>query len=68
MTDRILAARRLRSAIELSDVVLKMRRQHLKRQNPQATEANIDRLLNAELRARPADGDGVVGTWPRRRV
>jgi hypothetical protein len=55
---RNLASERLRMAIHLSDAVLTMRRQRIRRQHPAAGEAEVDRLLNAELRDRPMDGDG----------
>lgn len=57
---RKLASERLRIGIQLSDAVLIMRRQRMKRDNPGRTASEIDALLNAELRDRPMDGEGVL--------
>jgi hypothetical protein len=55
---RALAGARLRDAIYLSDMLLKIRRMRLRREHPSASEREIDALLNHELRARPPDGVG----------
>ena len=57
---RKLASERLRMGIQLSDAVLIMRRQRIKRDNPGRSAREVDDLLNAELRNRPMDGEGVV--------
>ena len=57
---RKLASERLRMGIHLSDAVLTMRRQRIKRDNPGRSARDVDALLNAELWDRPMDGDGVV--------
>ena len=46
--------------IQISDAVLTMRRQRIKRDNPGRSRREIDALLNAELRDRPMDGDGAL--------
>ena len=46
-------ARRLRTALDLADVGIEMRRMQLRRQYPQASEAEISKLLGAWLRERP---------------
>ena len=50
--------------IHLSDAVLTMGRQRIKRDNPGRSRREIDALLNAELRDRAMDGDGVISAGP----
>lgn len=63
------AAARLRLAIEMFEVGESMKRQSLRRENPQASDAEIERMLVAWLHHRPGaehgDAEGVPGTWPR---
>jgi hypothetical protein len=55
-----LAADRLRTALDLFDTGVRMRRAALKRELPHASEAELDERLAAWLRERPGapDGDG----------
>ena len=46
-------ARRLRTALDLADSGIEMRRAQLRRNHPGATEVEIDRRLNRWLRHRP---------------
>jgi len=65
-------AQRLRLAFDLYEAGEDLMRQNLRRQNPQADAAEIERRLVAWLRHRPGaeqgDAVGVPGTWPRRRT
>jgi hypothetical protein len=60
---------RVRAVIELSDMLIEMRRGRLRRDHPGHTDAEIAGLLMKEMRVRPGaeygDGEGVPGTWPR---
>jgi hypothetical protein len=55
-----LAVERLRTALDLFDTGVRMRRAALKRELPHASEAEIDQRLAAWLRERPGapHGDG----------
>jgi hypothetical protein len=63
----ILAAR-LRAAFELSELGESIRRAQLRREHPDATEAQIDALLVAWLQTRPGaehgDAVGRAIAWP----
>ncbi len=60
-----LAGERLLLAMDLSDLMMQVRRQRMRRDHPGVTNAEISGLLLAELGSLPLDGDGVPGTWPR---
>jgi hypothetical protein len=63
-------AARLRLAFDLYEAGEDLMRQNLRRQDPQADAAEIERRLVAWLRLRPGaeqgDAIGIAGTWPRR--
>jgi Rv0078B-related antitoxin len=63
-------AARLRLAFDLYEAGEDLMRQNLRRQDPQADDAEIERRLVAWLRHRPGaeqgDAVGIPGTWPRR--
>lgn len=63
------AASRLRLALELFEAGESMKRQSLRRENPDASDAEIERLLNTWMRERPGaehgDAIGIPATWPR---
>jgi hypothetical protein len=50
----------LSAAFDLFETGVRLMRQNLRRQHPEASEADIDRLLDAWLRDRPADAEGRV--------
>lgn len=56
------AAERFRATVELHETGLALMRQNLRRSNPEAGPAEIDRLLRAWLEARPPDTPGTA--WP----
>ena len=60
-----------RIAMEMFEAGVDMMRQNLRREDPGATEEEIEVRLRAWLRHRPgaefADSAGRPGTWPRRR-
>jgi len=61
-------ARRLRTALGLFEVGVAMKRQSLRRADPDADEAEIRRRVGAWLRTRPdaedGDGPGHPVPWP----
>ena len=61
---------RFRTALELSDLAVRMMRQNLRREHPDASEAEIDELLGRWMRHRPGaehgDCPGRPITFPRR--
>lgn len=61
---------RLRVALELHEAGTEMKRLQLRRENPGAEEAEIQRLLAAWMSHRPGaefgDGEGRPVPWPRR--
>jgi len=67
--NRDLLAEKLRSSLAMSEDGFNMKRQQLRRRNPEADEAEIDRLFRAWLQERPGaehgDGVGRPGVWPR---
>ena len=60
---------RFRTALELADLAEQMMRQKLRRENPAADEAQIERMLDDWLARRPGaefgDGEGIPVTLPR---
>lgn len=66
------AAERLRIAFELHEVGVALMRQNLRRELPEASDAEIERRLAVWLRTRPGaehgDAVGRVVPWPRRRT
>ena len=64
------ASQRLRTALDLFEFGLDMMRQKLRRQDPDATEEQIQERLVAWLQERPGaehgDAVGRVVSWPRR--
>lgn len=65
------AAERFRTALALYDLGERMLRQKLRRQNPEATEAEIDTRVAEWLHRRPGaelgDAEGRPVPWPRPR-
>jgi hypothetical protein len=65
------AAKKLRLALDLFDAGVDMMRQTLRRRFPEASDAEIERRIDAWLHERPGaeDGDapGRRVAWPRRR-
>lgn len=63
------AVERLRTAFDLYEAGVRMKRQQLRREHPEASEEEIRRLVNAWLQERPGaehgDAWGEPGTWPR---
>lgn len=61
-------ARRLRLAFELHDTGVALKRQTLRRQHPEATEAEIDALLGRWLRreGEQPDAPGTPRPWQDR--
>lgn len=63
------ALERFRIALELADLAEQMMRQKLRRQNPGADEAQIERMLDDWLARRPGaefgDAEGIPVTLPR---
>lgn len=57
-TDQAATARRFRQALDLMDAGISMQRARLRREHPEADEAEIRRLLRAWLLDRPGDSDG----------
>jgi hypothetical protein len=51
-------ARRFRQALDLMDAGLSLQRARLRREYPEADDAEIRRLLRTWLLDRPADSDG----------
>ncbi len=68
--DRETLASRLRLTVELHEEGVQIMRQNLRREDPDATDAEIERRLQQWLTERPGaefgDGAGRPGTWPRR--
>lgn len=60
------AAARLRVAFEMHDTGMQLQRQNLRRRNPDASEAEIDRLFEQWLDDRPPDCPGRRIELPRR--
>lgn len=60
--DDELAAERFRVTVELHEAGVDLMRQNLRRQNPDAEPAEIDRLLQAWLEERPPDAPGTLRT------
>jgi hypothetical protein len=62
---------RFRIAMDLFQTGVDMMRQNLGREDPDATEQQIEERLRAWLRHRPGaefgDCEGRPGAWPRRR-
>lgn len=58
ITDGKSAAEKFRMTAELVDTGIAIKRQNLLRQNPDASEGDIDLLLTQWLRSRPADSPG----------
>lgn len=62
-------AQRFQTALALFELSVSMMRQRLRRKNPTASEAEIDRLLTVWLQDRPGapggDCPGRVRAWPR---
>jgi hypothetical protein len=67
-----LAAERLRLAFELFGIGEAIKRQPLRREHPDADEAEIEARLIAWLQERPGaeagDAEGEPISWPRRRL
>lgn len=61
--------RRLQTAFDLHDAGVALMRQNLRREDPTASEVEIERRLVAWLRQRPGapfgDSPGRVIAWPR---
>jgi hypothetical protein len=67
--ERLTAADRLRTALELADLAEEMVRARLRREHPDASDDEIEALVDSWYGTRPGakhgDGEGVPGTWPR---
>ena len=61
------AVAKVRIALGLADAGIRMKRQNLVRSHPDATAAEIEDQMAAWFSARPPDGVGRIGTWPRTR-
>jgi hypothetical protein len=63
---------RLQIAFELLKVAERMLRHRLRRENPGLSDEAIEERVAAWYATRPGaphgDGEGTVGTWPRRRA
>lgn len=66
--ERKRCAKRLRTALELADAGIAMQRTKYRRQNPDASDNEIDRMLREWLQHRPGaehgDTVGRVVEWP----
>lgn len=66
------SAERLRIALDLFEFGTDMMQQKLRREDPDATEGEIQARLMAWLQERPGaefgDGAGRPGCWPRQRA
>lgn len=60
-------AERLRLALAMQREGTEMMRRTLRRRHPEASEAEVDALLDASLLAREPDAPGRVISWPRRK-
>lgn len=58
-------AQRLLIALELHELGLEMMKQRLRREDPDASEAQLHERLAAWLHDRPGDAEGRVVPWPR---
>ena len=67
MADEATPAERLEAALEMWEDGIEMMRANLRRRLPRATEDEIEAALDAWLRDRPPDADGVPGPWPSHR-
>jgi hypothetical protein len=69
--DPALMRENLKTALELVDVTERMLRRRLRREHPDLTDDAIEDRIIAWYRQRPGaeqgDGEGVTGSWPRRR-
>ena len=59
-------AQRLMLAAEMADAGVSMTRESLRRRFPEATEAQLERMLREMAERRPLDAPGVFASWPRR--
>lgn len=70
-TTALSPAERFRIAMDLFQTGVDMMRQNLKREDPDASDEQIEERLRAWLRHRPGaefgDCEGRPGEWPRRR-
>jgi hypothetical protein len=68
--DHEAAAARLRLAFDLFEAGVEMKRQALRREHPDWTEAEVQARLKEWLRERPGaefgDAEGRPGSWPRK--
>jgi hypothetical protein len=68
--DRPSPAERLRLAFELAELAEELQRQRLRRQQPAATAAEIEALIDRWYQTRPGaehgDTEGRLVEWPRR--
>lgn len=56
---------KLEAALEMWEDGMTLMREDLRRRMPEATDDEIEAALDAWLRDRPPDADGVPVTWPR---
>ena len=67
--DREFVAERLRTAFELHEAGVDMMRQTLRREHPDASDEDLERMVMLWLQERPGaafgDAEGKPGTWPR---
>lgn len=67
MVDKQTPADRLEAALEMWEDGVQLMRENLQRRWPHASLAQLEAAVDAWLRERPGDADGVVVPWPRRR-
>jgi hypothetical protein len=63
-TDRAATARRFRQALDLMDAGISMQRAHLRREHPEADDAEIRQLFRTWLLDRPPDCPGPLRPMP----
>jgi hypothetical protein len=67
MADEETPADRLEAALEMWEDGVQIMRENLRRRWPQSSLEELEAALDAWLRDRPGDADGVAVAWPRRR-
>ena len=57
---------RLLASLDMWEFGVELTELRFRREHPEASDAEIQAMVQAWLRARPADGNGRVVSWPRR--
>lgn len=65
MAEEETPADRLEDALEMWEDGVCIMRENLRRRRPEASDGEIEAALDAWLKDRPGDADGVVVPWPR---